>query len=408
MTAQVQARVALSSVPAEPAAVTAPGRILLLTQLYPPDVGGSAVLLHEGYSRVQGAELVVAADLKSRACEPTNPQRAVGLPIATTRWGFVHPSAVMHHLRLGWRLRRLARTDMVVHCARALPEGIAAWTARQLGGAPYVCWTHGEDLTTSLTSREQTLVTRRVHAGASAIIANSRNTKRLLEESGVEGSKIQVVYPGVDTDRFAPTVSGVRLRQKFTIGDGPLLLSVGRLQRRKGHDLAIAAVARLARTWPALRYLIVGNGDERGRLEDLSRSLGVTRHVVFAGEVPADDLPAYYAACDVFVMPNRVDGVDIEGFGIVFLEAASTGRPAIGGASGGVPEAVVDGQTGLLVGGTDSDELAAAIGRLISAPALARRLGEAGRARVERHFTWTVTAAGIARVQREVVGEGND
>lgn len=386
-------------------ATEALGRILLLTQLYPPDVGGSAVLLREAYARVQGVDLLVAADRGSRACtSPSDGVPVIGVPIATSRWGFAHPGAVFHHLRLGWRTRRLADERTVIHCARALPEGIAAWTARLAGGPRYVCWTHGEDLTTSQLSREQTLMTRLVHTGASAIIANSRNTSRLLQDSGVPTSKIHTIYPGVDPVRFSPTVSGNALRQRVLNGaSGPLFLSVGRLQRRKGHDLAIAAVARLIGRWPELRYVIVGVGDQRSRLESLAKTQGVEGHIVFVGEVSDHELPAYYAASDVFLMPNRVDDGDIEGFGIVFLEAAASARAAIGGASGGVPEAVIHGHTGLLVSGTDPDELAVTMDRLASSPELARRLGGAARTRVLSHFTWSVTAAGIASVQRRVL-----
>jgi phosphatidyl-myo-inositol dimannoside synthase len=241
-----------------------------------------------------------------------------------------------------------------------------------------------------------------VHRGASAIIANSQNTRALLRAAGVPEGKIHVVYPGVDPERFSPRVDGREMRQRFVPGGGPMLLSVGRLQRRKGHDLAIEAVARLTTELPGLRYVIVGNGEERNRLEALTRSLGVESHVIFVGEANAADLPAFYAACDVFLLPNRIDQSDIEGFGIVFLEAAASERPSIGGNTGGVPEAVAEDMTGLLVSGTDAEELAAAIRRLATDHVLARRLGRAGRARVLREFTWTVTSAKVAAVHDAV------
>ncbi len=386
-------------------ASTAANRILLLTQLYPPDVGGSAVLLHEGYSRVADADLLVAADAGShQAGAAINGARLVGLPIATTRWGCIDPRAVAHHVALGWRVRRLAAPGTVVHCARALPEGIAALAASQLGGPRYVVWTHGEDLTMSLTSREQTFVTRCVHRGASAVIANSQNTRRLLRASGVPDSKIHVIYPGVDTARFSPGVDGQYLRQRYAPDGGPILLSVGRLQRRKGHDLAIQAVARLRASMPGLRYVIVGDGDERVRLNEIARAQGVEDVVIFAGEATPAELPAYYAMCDLFLLPNRVEQGDIEGFGIVFLEAAAAERPVVAGNSGGVPEAVADGVTGLLVSGTDADELSAAIRRLVGDPDLARKFGRAGRARVLEGFTWTTTAARIRSAHEAVAG----
>jgi phosphatidylinositol alpha-1,6-mannosyltransferase len=384
---------------------TDPGRILLLSQLYPPDVGGSAVLLHEGYSRVAGSELVVAADRANHAPGKTlTGAKLVPMPIATARWGVADPRALAHHLALALRIRSHAGRHTVVHCARALPEGVAAWFASLLGGPRYACWAHGEDVTSALLSRELTLVMRLVYRGASAIFANSRNTRRLLEDLGVPAVKIQIVYPGVDVQRFTPQVDGRRIRSRVAPGADLLMLSVGRLQTRKGHDLAIAAVAALKAEFPRLVYAIVGEGAERSRLESLAHDLGVADRVRFVGEVPAGDLPEYFAACDLFVLPNRVHETDIEGFGIVFLEAAATGRPVIGGNSGGVPEAVGDDRTGVLVGGTDVHELAAAIRKLAVDPRLRERLGQAARERVLRSFTWDATAAGIRAVHGRILG----
>jgi phosphatidylinositol alpha-1,6-mannosyltransferase len=375
-----------------------------LSQLYPPDVGGSAVLLHEGYSRIGGQAVTVAADGRTHEAGHTSAGAPlVALPIATSRWGLFDPRAAAHHVALGARLRRMTSRSTVIHCARALPEGIAAWAASFAGGPRYVCWTHGEDVTSALTSRELTFVMRRVHRGASALIANSANTRRLLESCGVPGAKIHIVYPGVDAERFTPGVDGRELRARLAPGADVMLLSVGRLQRRKGHDTAISAVASLKAQYPRLRYVIVGDGEERARLEGLVRSLGVDGQVVFAGEVSVDDLPRYYAASDIFLLPNRIEQGDIEGFGIVFLEAAATGRPAIGGNSGGVPEAVADGQTGLLVSGTDVEELAATIRRLAGDAVLRERLGRAGRERVLRSFTWISTAERIRAVHEAVM-----
>ena len=380
------------------------GRILLLTELYPPDVGGSAVLLHEGYSRLAGDVMVAADRGHHRSGTTATGTPLVALPIATRRWGVVDPRALAHHAALGFHVRRLATRETVVHCARALPEGMAALAASLAGGPRYVCWTHGEDVTSASTSRELGLAMRQVHRGASALIANSLNTRRLLEESGVAADKIHVVYPGVDAERFSPAVDGRRIREWVAPAGELMLLSVGRLQKRKGHDLAIAAIAALRHRIPPFRYVIVGNGEERARLESLARQHGVSDAVVFAGEVPPEDLPRYYAASDLFLLPNRDENGDIEGFGIVFLEAAASGRPAIGGTTGGVPEAVADGSTGLLVGGTDVAELAGTIERLASDAVLRSRLGREGRARVLRSFTWTATAERIRAVQDIVAG----
>jgi phosphatidylinositol alpha-1,6-mannosyltransferase len=193
------------------------------------------------------------------------------------------------------------------------------------------------------------------------------------------------------------------VRRRIARSGDLLLLSIGRLQRRKGHDLVIQALAACRQALPQLRYVIIGDGDERPRLEQMVRELGLGGTVTFEGEVPADSLPAYYAACDIFVMPNRVDGVDVEGFGIVFLEAAATGRPTIGGRSGGVPEAIDENRTGLLVSGTDAPELVAALTHLAGSAELRTSMGAAGRARVVERFNWERAAADVTALHRSLL-----
>jgi phosphatidylinositol alpha-1,6-mannosyltransferase len=291
-----------------------------------------------------------------------------------------------------------------VHAGRALPEGVGALAAKTLHGIPYLVWVHGEELATAASSRELTWLTRRVHQNAAMLLTSSNNTKQLLAARGVTPSKISVAHPGVDTDRFSPRVDGASIRQRYAPGGERLLLTVGRLQRRKGHDLTIDAIARLVEKQRNVKYLIVGDGEERPALEQRVAKHGLSNHVMFAGIVPAGALPSYYAACDVFLMPNRIDAGDFEGFGIVFLEAAACGKPTIGGKSGGASEAVQDGETGMLVSGTDVDELAGAIDRLISSAELRSRFGGAGRERVLRQFTWNHTAAVVAEAQRRIRG----
>jgi phosphatidylinositol alpha-1,6-mannosyltransferase len=221
----------------------------------------------------------------------------------------------------------------------------------------------------------------------------------------VPESKIHVVYPGVDTDRFHPDVDGHGLRQQYAPGGELLLVSVGRLQQRKGHDTALAALREVRARVPHVRYLIVGDGDERARLDALTNDYGLRDIVTFVGEVPYEDLPRYFAASDLFLLPNRiVDDHDLEGFGLVFLEAAATGKAVIGGRNGGVPEAVAEDETGLLVEGTDSSELATAIVRLSESPELRQRLGDAGRKRVLEHFTWKNAAAEVLALHDDIAG----
>jgi phosphatidylinositol alpha-1,6-mannosyltransferase len=376
---------------------------LLVSQFFPPAIGGSANLLSNVYSRL-GDRVTVLTDARFSP-GPDGPLGTLDLrreTIATPHWGLADPRGLLRHARTARTIRRLAGARGVAHCARVLPEGVAAWLARRAGGPRYVCWSHGEDLATATTSRELLLTTKLVLRGASRALANSRNTAALLERLGVPSAEIRVAYPGVDAQRFRPDVDGGAIRRRLGAARDPLLLSVGRLQLRKGHDRAIRAVAQLRHRAPGLRYVIVGTGEEENSLRRLAQECGVAARVHFEGAVSEADLPAYYAACDVFVLPNRKEGEDIEGFGIVFLEAQASARPVIAGRSGGAPEAVADGETGLLVSGEDVAELAASIERLIASPELCRTLGAAGRARVLRDFTWDRAAAVVRALIREM------
>jgi phosphatidylinositol alpha-1,6-mannosyltransferase len=248
----------------------------------------------------------------------------------------------------------------------------------------------------------------RVVAGAGAIVANSVNTAAMLQAEHMRMRRVEVVHPGVDTTRFRPGIAGAEaLRRRLAPAGEILLLTVGRLQRRKGHDLVLQALARLNSGGPLFRYVIVGDGRERARLELMARDLGVAQIVTFIGAVPTDELPAYYAAADIFVHPNRVEGGDFEGFGIVFLEAAAAGLPVIAGASGGVPEAVADGVTGVLVSGIDVDELSGTLASLSTSADRRRTLGLAGRARAEREFTWERAAARVLAIHQEIAARAS-
>ncbi len=374
-----------------------------MSELFPPAVGGSAVLLHGIYSRLSGCDVTVLADgpRHHAHAQIVDGMRVIRTPIRSANWGILGITPLLDRIRVATQIRRaLRRGEGMVHCARALPEGLSALVAYALGGPAYVCWAHGEELATARSSRELTALTGWVYRLSKGALANSRNTARLLEAYGMPASKVHVVYPAVDAERFRPDVDGRSLRERFAAGGDVVLLSVGRLQRRKGHDVAIRAIAALRPELPGLRYVIAGDGEERAHLERLVAENGLDRIVSFAGVVPDEEMPRLYAASDIFLLPNREDDRDIEGFGIVFLEAAATGRPSIGGNSGGVPEAVIDGVTGLLVDGSNVESVAAAIRRLATSPEERARMGDAGRRRVQAEFTWEQAAANVEQLTK--------
>ena len=192
--------------------------------------------------------------------------------------------------------------------------------------------------------------------------------------------RIELLRSGVDAGRFQPNLSGATIRQRHGLGSGPVIVSVARLVPRKGHDRLIAALPEIARAFPTVRLLVVGAGPSRSRLQRLATRYQVGSHVVFAGAVSDADLPGYFAAGDMFAMPcqSRWAGLDTEGLGTVFLQAAAVGKPALAGRSGGAPEAVLDGETGIVVDASTSAEVAAGILRLLSQPEQARALGASG------------------------------
>lgn len=246
------------------------------------------------------------------------------------------------------------------------------------------------------------LVRKRTLVSADCILAASAFTAGLVRELGVPDERIRVIGQGVDPARFRPMdVSG--LRAKLGVGSRPLLVTVSRLVPRKGIDTVIRALSRVRARVPDAFYLIAGEGPDRARLEALVERERVAEAVRFVGAVPDAELPLWFALGDLFVMPSRSDGADVEGFGIVFLEASASGRPVVASHAGGIPDAVAEGVSGLLVPPDDPERLAERVEELLSDPARAADLGRRGRERVLAEFTWqaigerTLTAMASAR-----------
>jgi phosphatidylinositol alpha-1,6-mannosyltransferase len=377
--------------------------VVLVTDIFPPAVGGSGELLANVYRRLAPVPVRVLTTGRESERIESKEFEIVREPLRSFSWGVVSPGGLGQHYRRIAILRELVRDrPAVVHCGRGLPEGLAAYWLRIFGGPPYVCWAHGEEIGYVRESRELRALFSLVIRRAAHLLANSANTARELSTFGVRPDRIAVVYPGVDAERFQPRPASPRNGH-----DEVVLLTVGRLQKRKGHDQVIRALARLGGRL-GLRYIVVGDGAERQALAHLARDCGVEHLVTFTGAVTPEELPRWYASADIFVHPNRVEGADFEGFGIVFLEAAASGLPVIAGASGGAPEAVADGSTGVLVSGTDTDELARAIERLATDADLRRRMGEAGRRWILASFSWGRAAEQVLRIHNQVGSQVND
>jgi phosphatidylinositol alpha-1,6-mannosyltransferase len=214
-----------------------------------------------------------------------------------------------------------------------------------------------------------------------------------------------VLYPGADLDAFRPDADGPAFRARYDLTDRPVVVCVSRLVPRKGQDVLIRAMPAIRRRVPDAALLIVGDGPYRPTLERLAQE-HAPYSVVFTGQVSEEELPAAYAAGDVFAMPcrTRVGGLEVEGWGNVFIEAAACARPVVVGDSGGARESLEDGRTGVLVDGRKVEEVADAVAELLADPELARRMGEAGRRRVEGFFTWPRATEQLAGWLRQAAG----
>lgn len=281
---------------------------------------------------------------------------------------------------------------------------LAYWTYRTLR-IPHVMYAHGNEILAA--GRSSWSKPRAALLASSCVVANSRYTEGLLRNLGLHAHQVRVVHPGCDLERFRPMQTSKEERMRLTGGRplARLLLTVGNLVERKGHDTVIRTLPLLAKRGQDVVYLIVGGGPNRAALKQLAVSLGVADRVVFLGRVTTSELPLLYSAADLFVMVSRerLEHCDVEGFGIVFIEAAACGTPSIGGRSGGVNDAVVDGVTGLLVDPLDTAEVARSIDVLLANRDLARRFGDAARERAVSQFSWSRFGQTVASILDEVV-----
>jgi phosphatidyl-myo-inositol dimannoside synthase len=254
-------------------------------------------------------------------------------------------------------------------------------------GVPYVVLTHGAEVWLARFPGAARAM-RWAFGRASEVTAISRYTAAAVGRVVPAGVPLTLLFPGVDERRFSPDVDASSVRDRHGVG-ARMILCASRLVPRKGQDVLIAGMELVRDLAPGATLVLVGDGPDRVRLEELAHS-APPGSVIFAGQVADDELPSYYAACDVFAMPcrSRWGGLEVEGFGIVFLEAAASGKPVVAGRSGGAAEAIVDQETGLLVEGGEPKAVALAVGSMLRAPEVAARMGRAGRLRVENGFTW--------------------
>ena len=306
----------------------------------------------------------------------------------------------------------------VIHCGNVRPVGYAvAWTSFRLG-IPYIVYVNGGDLLREKkkagSSRLKRSTARRILGGAAGVAATSawvaELTGEVMDQVGVTiVPPIRALDLGTDPVAFNPARDSGRLRAKWGLKGEPVILTVARLVPHKGQDIGMRTVAALRGEFPEIRYVLVGEGHDEARLRALAGELGILDNVIFAGAIPDSDLPEAYATATVYLGASRVDNeVNVEGFGISFLEASSSGVPVVAGDSGGVRSAVRDGETGIVVSPTDVDAMSVAIARFLRDESKRRRFGEAGRRAVETHYNWDRVASVTRAFALEVTRADRD
>jgi phosphatidylinositol alpha-1,6-mannosyltransferase len=386
---------------------------LLLTYDFPPIGGGIARWMAELAKRYPPGSLVVSTGQHPDASEvdASFPNRVDRLPLPARRLRSLQ--GLLFWSRRAAVLTRESGIEFI-WCGNMKPASYPAkWTMERLG-TPFGVLLHGGDILILQHQVHQSVLKRRTArallSSAAVLVANSQWTRErcltLLSELEIEpgDGQVQVVPLGADHVFFHPGVDTAAARERYGLGEGRWLLSVARLSRHKGIDTALKALSLLRDRYPTLRYAVVGSGEELGSLEAEARQLGVGERVRFLTDVPDRDLPAIYNCAEVYLGVSRLMEQRVEGFGISIAEASACGIPVVAGRSGGIPEAVRDGETGLLVDADSAEAVSDALRVVLDDGALRARLGGAGRRAVETYYNWDRVAGDLARIGHEFAG----
>ncbi|HEV7839514.1 MAG TPA: glycosyltransferase family 4 protein [Gemmatimonadaceae bacterium] len=371
---------------------------LFVTQDYAPDLGGMA-RRHVELCRRFGDDETTMSVSTVAASNAASFDSNEHYRIHRQPFPFDRANRLTNQIRWAqWLTSERARSFDVIHCGNIRPVGYAVrWTNRKLH-TPYLVYVNGGDLLRERVKARNSALKRRtsqsIFGNAAGIVATSKwvaeLTSSVMSQVGVESPPpVAALDLGTDPVRFNPSRDTGALRRRWGVGDAPVIITVARLVPHKGQDVGIRALAQLSRDFPELRYILVGEGHDELRLRALARQLGVMERVGFVGAMRDDELPEAYATSTIYLGASRVDKeINVEGFGISFLEAAASGVPSVAGDSGGVRSAVRDGETGIVVPPTDPDAIADALRSLLLNPDRRKQMGTAARHAVETHYNW--------------------
>ena len=373
-------------------------KTLIVTNDFPPRPGGIQAFVHSMALRLDPGRVVVYASTWNGAKHGGDGDETASFdadqpfPVVRDRTSVLLPTP---------RVTRRAVDLLRGHGCRsvwfgaAAPLGLMSPALRRAGARRIVATTHGHEAGWAQLPGARQLLGR-IGNGVDVVTYLGEYTRARIARALTPAAAARMVQlpPGVDEKSFHPGSGGAALRERLHLADRPVVVCVSRLVARKGQDTLIRAMPAILARVPDAVLLIVGGGDLRGELERLASDLGVAGSVWFTGAVPWAELPAHYGAGDVFAMPCRTrrKGLDVEGLGIVYLEASATGLPVVAGDSGGAPDAVLHGETGYVVPGGSPEHAADRVVELLLDPELRRRMGERGRRWVEESWRWDILA----------------
>ncbi|MFN2637526.1 MAG: glycosyltransferase family 4 protein [Gemmatimonadaceae bacterium] len=390
---------------------------LFVTQDYAPDLGGMARRHVELCRRFGDGEdtIMSVSTVGSRQAASFDVNERYR--IYRQPFPFDRAHRFSNQLRWArWLTSRSAPKLDVLHCGNIRPVGYAVrWTNRRLK-TPYLVYVNGGDLLRERMKAARSPLKRQtarsILGHSSGIVATSKwvadLARDVMTQVGVENPPpVAALDLGTDPVRFNPSVDTGALRRRWGVADAPIMITVARLVPHKGQDMGIRALAQLTRDFPGLRYVLVGEGHDEQRLRALAKELGLADKVGFVGPMRDDELPEAYATSTIYLGASRVDNeINVEGFGISFLEAGASGVPSVAGDSGGVRSAVRDGETGIVVPPSDVDAIADAIRVLLLNPDRRRQMGRMARHAVETHYNWDRVARDTREFTTQVIRTG--
>jgi len=357
---------------------------LLLSGDFPPVMGGESRFLYNLFYYLPTLnKAVVAPYLRGfRGVDNSMPFYVKRLPIRSKG-----PLKLISLLLYFWSIFPFKEKKLLIHCGQVMIPGMAGLLAKYLLGVPYIVYAYGAELL-KYVHIPHSAILKAVFKNADKVITISNYTTSQVKKLGIPEDKIIRTLLGVDVDEFYPSPPNARVIKRYGFEGKKVIMTTCRLVDHKGIDMVISALPRILKEVRDVTYLVVGSGEDRARLENIACEKGVRDKVLFAGNVSDEDLMEFYNLSDLFVMATREVSRKVDGFGITFIEANACGRPVIGGRSGGVGDAIIDGVTGLLVDPEDIDEISDAIIKLLIDKEYAERLGKNGLERVGKQLTW--------------------